>query len=67
MTLVTGLVTAGILFRLAFFALGKGRSRKDRSGPHNNWRVNKSTTGSANWDESFSGYGADGTSGGGSD
>ncbi len=69
MTVVFGLVAAVILVGLAFFALSKGTSRRDRPGPHNNWSVNKSTIKESSWNESEKGFNGNGggASSGGSD
>jgi hypothetical protein len=64
MTLFDGLVIAGIMVALGLFWLGKGSSKKDRPGPHNNWRANKSTSATSSWTESGEGF--NGSCGGGS-
>jgi hypothetical protein len=57
-------LTAFVLARLVY---SPARGKRDKAGPHNNWRSKKSTVSSSGWAENYSGCGSDGTSGGGGD
>ena len=58
-----GIVVVALIY--LFYRIGTRSERKDRPGPHNNWRSDTSTSNSSGWRENFPGNVSDGSSDGG--
>ena len=58
------IVIAVVALIYLFYRIGTRSERKDRPGPHNNWRSDKSTSNSSGWTENGNGQISSGDGGG---